>query len=203
MTGVQTCALPIYLNYNHPQSIGKVASFYGVAANYIRAYAWIMSLGAAGLREISDIAVLNNNYLLKKILEIPGLQAPYGLAQPRIDQVRYSWEEILQETGLKIEQISNRAADFGMHFFFSHHPYVVPGPATLEPTESYSRRDIDQYAANWAEIAREARQDPEQIRTAPHNAPIHRMTNPEYLHDPQVWAPSWRVYRRKHTLGKA
>lgn len=188
-----------WLNYDRPASIGKIASFYGVAANSLRAYAWIMSLGEKGLRQVSEVAVLNNNYLMKKILEIPGLQAPYGMDQPRLDQVRYSWEEILSETGLKIEEISNRSADFGMHFFFSHHPYVIPGPATLEPTESYSRRDIDEYSASWAQIADEARSHPEIIRDAPHNAPIHKMIHPEYLHDPEVWCPSWRVYRKKHT----
>ncbi|MFZ5820041.1 MAG: aminomethyl-transferring glycine dehydrogenase subunit GcvPB, partial [Chloroflexota bacterium] len=83
-----------YLDYNRPDSIGKIGQFYGVAANFVRAYAWIMAHGAEGLREVSHIAVLNNNYLMKKILEIPGVTAPYEAGQPRIDQVRYSWEEL-------------------------------------------------------------------------------------------------------------
>ncbi len=187
-----------YLNYDLPDSIGKVASFYGVAANYIRAYAWIMAHGADGLREVAHIAVLNNNYLFKKILEIPGIAAPYGSGQPRIDQVRYSWEKLLKETGLKIEYISNRSADFAMHFFFSHHPHAVPDPATLEPTESYSKRDIDQYAAAWAQLVEEALHQPEVIKNAPHHTPIHKMTDFSFLTDPAKWAATWRAYRKKH-----
>ncbi len=190
-----------HLNDNHPDSIGKIGSFYGVVANYVRAYTWIMAHGANGLREVSDIAVLNNNYLMKKILDIPGVTAPYNPGRPRIEQVRYSWEKLAQETGLCIADISNRSVDYGMHFFFSHHPFVVPEPATLEPTESYSRRDIDEYVAAWARIADEARNRPEVVREAPHNAPIHQMNNPEYLSDPEKWAPTWRAYQKKHKSG--
>lgn len=190
-----------YLDDDRPDSIGKVASFYGVAANYVRAYAWIMSHGAQGLREVSEIAALNNNYLLKKILEIPGISAPYDADHARIDQVRYSWEKALKESGVKITDISNRSVDFAMHFFFSHHPYVVPDPATLEPTESYSIRDMDEYAAAWKQIADEARNNPDLVKSAPHNAPIHQMTNPEFLHDPDKWSPTWRAYLKKHKDG--
>ncbi|MGQ9841887.1 MAG: aminomethyl-transferring glycine dehydrogenase subunit GcvPB, partial [Anaerolineae bacterium] len=188
-----------YLDYNRPDSIGKIGQFYGVAANFVRAYAWIMMHGAEGLREVSNVAVLNNNYLMKKILEIPGVTAPYEPGQPRIDQVRYSWEQLVQETGLDITDIANRSVDYKMHFFFSHHPFVVPEPATLEPTESYSRRDIDEYAAAWASIADEARQQPDMVRDAPHHAPIHQMRDEEaWLTDPDKWAPTWRAYRKKH-----
>jgi glycine dehydrogenase subunit 2 len=187
-----------YLDHDRPGSIGKIAGFYGVAANYVRAYAWIMSHGAQGLREAAEIAVLNNNYLLKKILQIPGITAPFQPGQPRIEQVRYSWEELTRETGLTITDISNRSVDFAMHFFFSHHPYLVNDPATLEPTESYSVRDLDEYARLWAQIADEAYHHPEIIREAPHHAPIHQMTGLDTLTDPEKWSPTWRVYLRKH-----
>ncbi len=189
-----------YLDYDRPESIGKIGQFYGVAANFVRAYAWIMMHGAAGLREVSQAAVLNNNYLMKKILEIPGVTAPYEPGQPRIEQVRYSWQKLIQETGLAITDIANRAADYRMHFFLSHHPFVVPDPATLEPTESYSKRDLDEYAAAWASIADEARHQPDLVRDAPHRAPIHQMRDQEaWLTDPDKWAPTWRAYRRKHS----
>jgi glycine dehydrogenase subunit 2 len=187
-----------YLDDDRPDSIGKVASFYGVAANCVRAYAWIMAHGAEGLREVAEIAVLNNNYLFKRVLEIHGVTAPYNPGHPRIDQVRYSWEELTKETGLRITDISNRAADFAMHFFFSHHPYLVPDPATLEPTESYSKRDIDEYVASWAQIADDAHHQPEMIVESPHHAPIHQMTDLGFLQDPEKWSPTWRAYVRKH-----
>lgn len=190
-----------YLDYNRPDSIGKIGQFYGVAANFVRAYAWILAHGAQGLREAATIAIMNNNYLMKKILEINGVTAPYNPQAPRIEQVRYSWEKLVSETGLSITQIANRSVDYQMHFFFSHHPFVVPSPATLEPTESYSLRDLDEYAASWASIADEARHQPELIRTAPHHAPVHQMSDiEEYLNNPQKWAPTYRVYLKKQNL---
>jgi glycine dehydrogenase subunit 2 len=191
-----------YLDYDRPHSIGKIASFYGVAANFVRAYAWIMAHGAEGLQEVARIATLNNNYLTKKILEIPGLSAPYAEGQHRVEQTRYSWHKLIRETGLTITEISSRSVDFAMHFFYSHHPYVVEDPATLEPTESYSQRDMDEYAAAWVRIADEARHQPEIVRSAPHHAPIHQMTcEHEFLADPAKWSPTWRAFRRKHPNG--
>jgi glycine dehydrogenase subunit 2 len=155
-----------------------------------------MSMGAEGLREVAEIAVLNNNYLLQKMLEIPGVCAPYARGKRRIEQVRYSWEELGRETGVHSEEIGLRAADFGVHYWTSHHPFVVPEPCTLEPTESYSRDELDEYAAILAHVAREARSDPELVKTAPHNSTVHTI-DPTPLDDPDQWATTWRAYKRK------
>ncbi|MGZ8571790.1 MAG: aminomethyl-transferring glycine dehydrogenase subunit GcvPB [Actinomycetota bacterium] len=185
-----------WLDNGGPESIGKVRPFVGVAPNLLRAYAWIMSLGAEGLREVAEIAVLNNNYLLKRILEIRGASAPYAAGKRRIEQVRYSWEELTRETGITSEQIGLRALDYGVHYWMSHHPYVVPEPFTLEPTESYSKADLDEYAAILASVAREAREEPEIVRTAPHRSTVHAIDH-SVLDDPAKWAITWRAYRRK------
>ena len=185
-----------YLDYNHPKSIGKIRPFYGVTANILRAYAWIMSLGADGLREVADIAVLNNNYLLKKVLEIRGVSAPYAKGKRRVEQVRYSWEQLTQETGVHSEEIEIRVTDFGMHYWTSHHPFVVPEPMTLEPTESYSKADLDEYVAVLNQISAEAYTNPEIIKTAPHNCTVHQ-TQQEPFDNPDEWAVTWRAYRRK------
>ncbi|MER5366468.1 aminomethyl-transferring glycine dehydrogenase subunit GcvPB [Streptomyces sp. NPDC002722] len=189
------------LDDDRPESVGKMRPFYGVVPNLVRAYAWIMSLGAEGLRAAAETAVLNNNYLLHKVRQIPGVSVPYAAGRPRVEQVRYSWEKLHEDTGLHSEDLGLRAADFGTHYWTSHHPYVVPEPMTLEPTESYTRADLDEYAAILAEIAREAYEDPETVRTAPHRSTIHRV-RPEALDDPATWAVSWRAYRRK-VLGEA
>lgn len=180
-----------------PQSIGKVAPFYGVTPNLVRAYAWIRALGAEGLRSVAETAVLNNNYLLKRVLQIPGASAPYAEGRRRIEQVRYSWQELHEETGVTSEEIGIRATDFGMHYWTSHHPFIVPEPFTLEPTESYSMAELDEYADVLAEIAREAREEPETVRTAPHNQTVHHIHHDD-LDDPERWAVTWRAYRRKY-----
>lgn len=185
------------LDYDRPHSIGKIGPFYGVVPNILRAYAWVMGLGADGLREAAEVAVLNNNYLLKKVLEISGISAPFAQGKRRIDQVRYSCEQLAQATGVHSLDVARRAADFGAHLFLSHHPFVVPEPATIEPTESYSQADLDEYAALLARVAEEARTQPECVKTAPHEAAIHRIADPAPFEDPACWAMTWRAYRRK------
>jgi len=185
-----------HLNYERPHSIGKIRSFYGAASVILKAYAWAMSLGAQGLREVAEIAVLNNNYLLKRMLEIPGVRAPYARGKRRIEQVRYSWQELAEETSVHSEELGLRAADFGVHYWTSHHPFVVPEPVTLEPTESYSRDDLDEYASIMAHVAQEARTNAEIVKTAPHNSTIHTIKH-ESFDNPSQWAMTWRAYRRK------
>ncbi len=75
--------------------------------------------------------------------------------------MRYSWEQLTGETGVHSEEIGQRIVDFGMHYWTSHHPFVVPEPMTLEPTESYSKADLDEYVATLKHIAEEAYTDPE------------------------------------------
>ena len=185
-----------HLDDDRPESVGKIRPFYGVVPNLVRAYAWIMSMGAEGLREVAETAALNNNYLISKVLQIKGVELPYATGKRRVEQARYSWARLNADTGIHSEQIGYRAADFGTHYWTSHHPYVVPEPMTLEPTESYSQADLDEYAAILAEIAREAYEEPETIRTAPHNSTIHQIKG-ESLDDPGTWAVTWRAYQRK------
>ncbi len=186
-----------HLNYDRPESIGKVGPFSGVAPVVLRSYAWVMALGARGLRTAAETAVLNNNYLLKKMLEIPGVSAPFAKGKRRIEQVRYSWEALAKETGVHSEEIGLRAADYGVHYWTSHHPYLVPEPCTLEPTESYSKDDLDEYAAILAHVAAEARNDPGLLKAAPHNSTVHSIDHAA-LDDPERWAMTWRAYLRKN-----
>jgi glycine dehydrogenase subunit 2 len=185
-----------YLDYDRPESIGKIGAFHGVAPVVLRSYAWAMSLGAEGLREVAEIAVLNNNYLLKRMLEIPGVAAPYAKGKRRVEQVRYSWEKLTNDTGVHSEDVGLRAADFGVHYWTSHHPWIVPEPCTLEPTESYSKTDLDEYIEILKHVAAEAYTDPELVKTAPHSSTVHRIDHTP-LDDPSRWAVTWRAYRKK------
>jgi glycine dehydrogenase subunit 2 len=185
-----------YLDWDRPESIGKIGPFYGNVGVVLRAYAWVMNLGADGLREVAEIAVLNNNYLLNKMLQIQGVSAPYAKGKRRIEQVRYSWQELAEETGVHSEEIGVRAADFGIHYWTSHHPFVVPEPCTLEPTESYSKQELDEYADILAHVAQEARSEPDLVKAAPHNSTIHTIDHAP-LDDPERWAITWRAYLRK------
>jgi glycine dehydrogenase subunit 2 len=186
----------LYLDYDRPDSIGKIGPFYGNATVILKAYAWVMSLGAKGVREASEIAVLNNNYLMHHMQSIAGVSAPYAEGKRRIEQVRYSWADLTEETGIHSEEIGVRAADYGVHYWTSHHPFVVPEPCTLEPTESYAKEELDEYLAIMAHVANEARTDPELVRSAPHRSTIHTIDHGP-LDDPDRWAITWRAYLKK------
>ncbi|TJY69662.1 aminotransferase class V-fold PLP-dependent enzyme [Arthrobacter sp. CAU 1506] len=174
-----------------------IRPFHGVIPNLIRAYTWIRSLGPEGLRQVSEIAVLNNNYVLAQLLKVDGVTAPYAAGQHRIEQVRYSWEKLAGETGVSSSQIGARMADYGMHYWTSHHPYVVPEPLTLEPTESYSKRELDEYIEALRHTAAEARSNPALLQEAPYRSSIHTV-DVDATTDPDTWATSWRAYRRKY-----
>jgi glycine dehydrogenase subunit 2 len=150
---------------------------------------------------VAEVAVLNNNYLLEKVRAIPGAGAPYADGKRRIEQVRYSWQALAEETGVHSEELGLRAADFGLHYWTSHHPFVVPQPCTLEPTESYSKQELDEYADTLAHVAQEARTDPELVKSAPHNSTIHTVDH-DPLDDPARWAITWRAYLKKQAMGK-
>jgi len=81
----------------------------------------------------------------------------------------------------------------------SHEPWVVPEPMTLEPTESYSKEELDEYIAILEHIAREAYEDPETVKSAPHRSTVGKMADHSYFDDPRKWAMTWRAYLRKYT----
>lgn len=185
-----------FFNYDLPHTIGKVRSFHGPFPVILKAYAWIMSLGAEGLKEVAQVAVLNNNYLLKKITKINGAKSPFPAGKHRIEQVRYSWEDLARETGVSTFDIALRMADFGFHLWSSHHPFIVPEPFTIEPTESYARRELDEYVEALEYIADEAHRNPEKVKTSPHRSVVHRIDQSPF-DDPQRWAITWRAYLKK------
>ncbi len=184
------------LRYDLAHSIGKVRGFQGVFPVVLRAYAWIMSLGEEGLKEVARIAVLNNNYLLEKIKKIRGADAPYAKGHHRIEQVRYSWEQLHRDTGVTTEDVALRMADFGFHLWSSHHPFIVPQPFSIEPTEAYSKAELDEYLAGLEQVVEEAYTEPEKVKTAPHRSVSHRAEN-HLLDDPETWAITWRAYLKK------
>ena len=88
-------------------------------------------------------------------------------------------------------------ADFGFHIWSSHHPFIVPQPFTLEPTEAYSKAELDHYIEGLKKVIEEAYDNPEIVKTAPHNSVVHRIDH-SWLDDLEKWAITWGAYLKKH-----
>ena len=187
-----------YLDYNRPHSIGKLRKFYGVPAVVLRAYAYIRSLGADGLKQVSELAILNNNYLLKKLASVRGLSMPMAEGKPRLEQARLSWEKLCQETSVTTDDIDRRIVDYGFRSYFaSHHTRIIPEPFTPEACETYSKADIEEYAAALQSISEEAYATPEVVKTAPHRAALATQLTGDRLDNMDTFACTWRAYQKQ------
>lgn len=186
-----------HLDWENPSQTARIKDFYGVLPAIIRGYAWILSLGGEYLREVSRVAVLNNNYVFKKITAMRGVSAPYAQGEHRMEQVRYSLETLKEQTGVGVAEVINRMFDYGMHLWSSHEPWIVPEPFTVEPTESYSREELDEYLAVLEKVLSECYETPEVVMHAPHRAAIHHVDH-GILDDPKRWAITWRAYNKKY-----
>ena len=164
----------------------------------LRCYAWIMSLGADGLRKVAELAVLNNNYLLKRLMEIQGFGLPYPKGGQRLEQTRYSLDKVFQDTGITGADIRRRVVDYGIQSYHeSHFPVIIPNPVTLEPTESYSKEDMDYYVDMFREIIQDAYENPALIKNAPEFGEVSKI-DAQFANDENTRAMTWRAYVRKN-----
>lgn len=185
-------------NYGTSDSIGKVRSYMGNIQCILKAYSWIRTMGPDGLKMASMTAVLNNNYLDKLLLDIDGVSRPYAEGKRRLEQARYSFEKLAEETGVGTLDINRRLIDFGVQaYWLSHHPWIVPEPFTPEPAESYTKADIEYWAAAIAQCAKEARENPDFVKGAPYNQAIPILADVSVGEDPQKWAGTYRKFLEK------
>ena len=159
-----------YLEYERPQSIGRVRSFYGNFGILVRAYAYIRSLGAEGLRGVSENAVLNANYVLAKLREA------YDLPYDRRCMHEFVLSGRRQKAqGVRTLDIAKRLIDYGFHPPTIYFPLIVEEALMIEPTETESRQTLDRFVEAMRSIAEEARTQPEVVREAPHTSPVGRL----------------------------
>jgi glycine dehydrogenase subunit 2 len=176
-----------------------VREFWGNVPQVVKAYAWSRAMGAEGIHEASDLSVLANNYMERRLLEIPGIERSNPQVDaPRLEMTRYGFGKLQQETGIGVVDVANRLADFGIDGpWLSHEPWLVPEPITPEAGEMWSKEDLDYWVDALAEVVREAYEEPELVRTAPHNQVVHKLAD-RFVDDPETWATTWRAYLRKH-----
>lgn len=189
-----------WLDYDRPHSIGKVHDYLGTAGVVLKAYTWIRNMGPDGLRMCADVSVINNNYMQMLIEAIPGMKSAFqGNGITRMEQIRYSFEYFKEKYGVGSEDFNRRMLDYSIPWFWSsHHPWVIPEPMTLEPCETYSKEDIEEYAAVVRRVCEEAAQDPDMVKGAPYHSAIHKRINEHELDDAEKWALTWKVFKRKN-----
>lgn len=188
-----------HLDYDRPESVGKLREFWGNFPVIVKAYAWTRAMGAEGIAQAADISVLANNYMEKGLLAIRGITRSHPDAKtPRIDMTRYSFQQMKEETGVGVNDVQNRMSDFGMDpLWTSHEPWLIPEPFTPEAGEMYGKEALDRWIAVMAQISDEAYTNPEHVKTSPHNQAVHRL-KPGYTDDPDSRAMTWRGFKRKH-----
>ncbi|MDX6669076.1 MAG: glycine dehydrogenase subunit 2 [Solirubrobacteraceae bacterium] len=164
------------LDHERPKSIGRLRGFQGNYGVFVRSYAYIRSLGAEGLREMSEVAVLNANYLLAR-LKREGVAEYLPVAYDRLCMHEFvlSGAPMKRELKIKTLDLAKRLLDHGVHPPTVYFPLLVDEALLIEPTETETKETLDEFADTIAAILREAREDPEIARNAPYTTPVRRL----------------------------
>jgi glycine dehydrogenase subunit 2 len=164
------------LDHERPKSIGRLRGFQGNYGVFVRSYAYIRSLGSGGLREASEVAVLNANYLLAR-LRAEGVAEYLPAAYDRLCMHEFvlSGAPMKRQLGIRTLDLAKRLLDHGVHPPTVYFPLLVEEALLIEPTETETRETLDKFAETIAEILREAADDPEIARGAPYSTPVRRL----------------------------
>jgi glycine dehydrogenase subunit 2 len=157
-------------SYERPNSVGRVRAFYGNVGMFIRALAYILANGPDGLRQTTEDAVLNANYIRAKLEDL--YELPYKTAS--MHEVVFS-DKLQAARGVKTGEIAKRLIDYGFHPYTVSFPMIVHGALMIEPTESESLEELDLFIAAMRAIAREVEETPELVKTAPHSTRVSKL----------------------------
>lgn len=171
-----------FLDYDRPQSIGRAKAYYGPVGVAVKAYAYLKALGAEGLKEVSEIAVLNANYLRKKITK------NYNVPFDRICKHEFiaNPKELKKEYGVITMDIAKRLLDYGVHPPTVYFPLIVEETMMIEPTETETKETLDEFIEVLDKIAEEVRTDAQLVKEAPYNTVVRRLDDVTASRQPVV-----------------
>ena len=159
-----------FLNYKRPDSVGRMLGFYGNFSVLVKAYAYIRTCGADGLKNVSENAVINANYLLASLKDY------YHLPYPGFCMHEFVLSGSKQkEKGVKTLDIAKRLLDYGLHAPTVYFPLIVSEALMIEPTESESQESLDEFISAMIKIAQEVEENPDIVKSAPHITPVKRL----------------------------
>jgi glycine dehydrogenase subunit 2 len=172
------------LDSDRPDSIGKMRSFYGNFAMLVRAYAYILALGADGLAQVSRRAILGANYIRARLRE----HFPNATDEPVMHECVLTHD--LEEKGVSTLDIAKRLLDFGIHPPTIYFPLVVHGAIMVEPTETETKQTMDEFVAAMEQIYNEAQNNPQLLKDAPHTLALGRVDEAQAARHPVLrWQP--------------
>ncbi len=175
-----------YLDFDVPNTIGKVKGYYGNFNVNVRAWVYIRLMGSKGLNDIAELATLNSNYMKEK------LKGVYKLPYKDLRKHEFVLSgNVLKDKGLRTVDVAKRLMDYGLHAPTIYFPLIVDEALMIEPTENESKAELDRYIEIMLKIAEE---DPEVIRSAPHNTAISRV---DEVYAAKNMLLSWRMYKQK------
>jgi glycine dehydrogenase subunit 2 len=169
------------LEYDRPDSIGKLGAFYGHFSVMLKAYSYMRMMGAEGLKKSSELAVLNANYIKERLKDT--LHLAYD--RPCMHEVIFS-DKNQKEYHITTMDMAKRLIDYGFHPPTVYFPLVVDGAIMFEPTESESKEDLDQYIDAFKAVAREAKEDPDLLHEAPTSTFIRRLDETAAARKPKL-----------------
>ena len=179
------------LDHDRERSIGRLRGFQGNFGVFVRAYAYISSLGGDGLTEASETAVLNANYLLARLRQGPaGEKLPLAFGERCMHEFVLSGAPAKRELQVKTLDVAKRLLDFGYHPPTIYFPLLVEEALMFEPTETETRESLDELADAIEAILAEAADDPEIARNAPYTTPVRRLDEATASRKPVVRQPA-------------
>jgi glycine dehydrogenase subunit 2 len=179
---------PFYdLDLDRPKSIGRLRGFQGNFGVFVRSYAYILSLGADGLAEASETAVLNANYLKARLAQgRAGKHLPVAFDRHCMHEFVLSGKPMKRELGIATLDLAKRLLDFGFHPPTVYFPLLVEEALMIEPTETEAKETLDAFADAIEEILAEAERDPDLAKQAPYTTPVRRLDEVKATRKPVV-----------------
>jgi glycine dehydrogenase subunit 2 len=177
------------LDFDRPRSIGRLRGFQGNFGVFVRSYAYILSLGADGLAEVSDTAVLNANYLMARLRERCGEYLPVAFDRTCMHEFVLTGGPMKKQLGIKTLDLAKRLLDHDFHPPTVYFPLLVDEALLIEPTETETRENLDAFAEAVAEILREAGEDPSIAQKAPYDTPVRRLDEARAAKHPVIRQP--------------
>jgi glycine dehydrogenase subunit 2 len=173
------------LDYDRPQSIGKIKAYHGQFGMHVRALCYILANGPEGLKEVSEVAVLNANYIRAKLKDAYAL--PYE--SPTLHEVVFS-DRLQARKEVHVWDIGKRLMDYGFHPPTVSFPLIVPGAIMIEPTETEGKQELDMFIEAMLSIAKESEEKPDLVKSAPHTTRIGRIDEAAAARKPILrWRP--------------